>query len=38
VSLTLREEISGNKILLEDKNAKIYLDFGEEFNFGKEYF
>ena len=31
-------EIGGNKILLEDKNAKIYLDFGEEFNFGEEYF
>ena len=31
-------EIGGNKILLEDKDAKIYLDFGEEFNFGEEYF
>ncbi|MCP4646386.1 MAG: MBL fold metallo-hydrolase [bacterium] len=31
-------EIGGNKILLEDKGAKIYLDFGEEFNFGEEYF
>ena len=24
-------EIGGNKILLEDKDAKIYLDFGEEY-------
>ena len=31
-------EIGGNKILLEDKNAKIYLDFGEEFDFGEDYF
>ncbi len=31
-------EIGGNKILLEDKDAKIYLDFGESFNFGEEYF
>lgn len=31
-------EIGGNKILLQDKDAKIYLDFGESFNFGEEYF
>jgi len=31
-------EIGGNKILLEDKDTKIYLDFGEEFNFGEDYF
>ncbi|MFP3950475.1 MAG: hypothetical protein ACLFUZ_05320 [Candidatus Micrarchaeia archaeon] len=31
-------EIGGNKILLEDKGAKIYLDFGEEFNFGEGFF
>ncbi|MFA5049853.1 MAG: MBL fold metallo-hydrolase [Candidatus Micrarchaeia archaeon] len=31
-------EIGGNKILLEDKNARIYLDFGESFNFGEEFF
>ena len=31
-------EIGGNKILLQDKDAKVYLDFGEEFNFGEEYF
>ena len=41
VSLTFyggANEIGGNKILLEDKNAKIYLDFGQSFNFGEEYF
>ena len=31
-------EIGGNKILLEDKDAKIYLDFGEEFDFGEGFF
>ncbi len=31
-------EIGGNKILLKDKNAKIFLDFGEPFNFGNDYF
>jgi len=31
-------EIGGNKILLEDKDAKIYLDFGQSFDFGDEYF
>ena len=31
-------EIGGNKILLEDKGVKIYLDFGESFNFGEDYF
>ncbi|MBN2121556.1 MBL fold metallo-hydrolase [Candidatus Micrarchaeota archaeon] len=31
-------EIGGNKILLKDLDAKIYLDFGEEFGFGEEYF
>ena len=31
-------EIGGNKILLEDKGTKIFLDFGQSFNFGKEYF
>jgi len=31
-------EIGGNKILLEDKGARIYLDFGESFNFGEDYF
>ena len=31
-------EIGGNKILLEDQKTKIYLDFGESFNFGDDYF
>ncbi|MCX6772328.1 MAG: MBL fold metallo-hydrolase, partial [Candidatus Micrarchaeota archaeon] len=41
VSLTFyggANEIGGNKILLEDKGARIYLDFGESFDFGQEYF
>lgn len=32
------KEIGGNKILLQDKDAKIYFDFGESFNFGEDYF
>ncbi|PIN86694.1 hypothetical protein COV19_03395 [Candidatus Woesearchaeota archaeon CG10_big_fil_rev_8_21_14_0_10_44_13] len=31
-------EIGGNKILLEDKGARIYLDFGESFGFGEDFF
>ncbi len=31
-------EIGGNKILLEDKDAKIYLDFGQSFSFGEGFF
>ncbi|MFH1424841.1 MAG: MBL fold metallo-hydrolase [archaeon] len=31
-------EIGGNKILLEEDKTKLYLDFGESFNFGEEYF
>jgi ribonuclease J len=31
-------EIGGNKILLQDKKTKIFLDFGQSFTFGKEYF
>jgi ribonuclease J len=31
-------EIGGNKILLEDKGTKIFLDFGQSFAFGEEYF
>ncbi|PIN83523.1 MBL fold metallo-hydrolase, partial [Candidatus Micrarchaeota archaeon CG11_big_fil_rev_8_21_14_0_20_47_5] len=41
VSLTFyggANEIGGNKILLTDKDAKIYLDFGQSFDFGEEYF
>jgi ribonuclease J len=41
VSLTFyggANEIGGNKILLEDKDARIYLDFGESFDFGEDFF
>jgi len=41
VSLTFfggANEIGGNKILLEDKGTKIYLDFGESFDFGEDFF
>ncbi|MFH1307105.1 MAG: MBL fold metallo-hydrolase [Candidatus Micrarchaeota archaeon] len=41
VSLTFyggANEIGGSKILLEDKNAKIYLDFGQSFGFGEDFF
>ena len=31
-------EIGGNKILLEDKGTKIFLDFGQSFTFGAEFF
>src|SRR5208283_4460468 len=31
-------EIGGNKILLEDKGVRIYLDFGQSFTFGEEFF
>ena len=31
-------EIGGNKILLEDKGVKVYLDFGESFDFGEDFF
>ena len=30
-------EIGGNKILLEENGAKVYLDFGMPFNFGEDY-
>jgi len=41
VSLTFyggANEIGGNKILLEDKDARIYLDFGQSFDFGEDFF
>ncbi len=41
VSLTCyggANEIGGNKFLLEDKDARIYLDFGQSFDFGEDYF
>ena len=31
-------EIGGNKILVEDKSTKIFLDFGQSFSFGADYF
>jgi ribonuclease J len=31
-------EIGGNKILLEDKDVRIWLDFGRPFNYGSKYF
>jgi len=31
-------EIGGNKILLEDKGVKVYLDFGQSFDFGEDFF
>jgi len=31
-------EIGGNKILLEDKGTKIFLDFGQSFTFGLDFF
>ena len=30
--------IGGNKILLEDKGTKIFIDFGQSFTFGSEFF
>ena len=32
------DEIGGNKILLEDKNTRIFFDFGQSFTFGADYF
>jgi len=31
-------EIGSNKILLEDNGTKIFLDFGQSFTFGSEFF
>ncbi len=31
-------EIGGNKILLEDKKTRVFLDFGQSFTFGSDYF
>lgn len=31
-------EIGGNKVLLEDKKVRIFLDFGQSFTMSKEYF
>jgi ribonuclease J len=41
VSLTFYggvDEIGGNKVLLEDKGTKIFLDFGQSFTFGADYY
>ena len=32
------DEIGGNKILLQDGKTKIFLDFGQSFTFGSEFF
>ena len=31
-------EIGGNKILVEDRDARVWLDMGSTFNFGSDYF
>jgi ribonuclease J len=31
-------EIGGNKILVQDKNTKVFFDFGQSFAFGEEFF
>ena len=31
-------EIGGNKVLLEDKKVRTFLDFGQSFTMGAEYF
>lgn len=31
-------EIGGNKVLLEDKGVRIFLDFGQSFTMGEDYF
>ncbi len=31
-------EIGGNKILLEDRGTRVFLDFGQSFNLGSDYF
>ncbi len=31
-------EVGGNKILLQDRDARVYLDFGQSFDFGQDYF
>jgi ribonuclease J len=32
------DEIGGNKILLEDKQTRVLLDFGQSFTFGQDYY
>ena len=31
-------EIGGNKVLVEDRDARIWLDMGATFDFGSDYF
>jgi ribonuclease J len=31
-------EIGGNKILLEEEDTKVWLDFGQSFSHGTEYY
>jgi len=31
-------EIGGNKVLVEDRGTRVFLDFGQSFTFGEEYF
>ena len=31
-------EIGGNKILLEDEDVSVFLDFGQSFTYGADYF
>ena len=41
VSLTFHggvNEIGGNKILLQDQDTRVWLDFGQSFDIGTEYF
>lgn len=33
-----KDEIGGNKILLEDKNTRVFFDFGHSFTFGQNYY
>jgi len=40
VSLTFYggvNEIGGNKVLLEDRKVRVFLDFGQSFTFGADY-
>ena len=32
------DEIGGNKVLLEDRDVRIFLDFGQSFTMGADYF
>jgi len=32
------DEIGGNKVLLEDREIRVFLDFGQSFTLGADYF